>query len=119
MTPPMESPAVAAAREARAAQEALGAMGERPQPIPPPVRDPLSLCVYATVALLGWIFTPALVAAVFGFAGLYAYTRAWRAGLRRSDCVLRDPRLVMLYLGLLGTAGLAWTIWRIYLFLAR
>ena len=57
--------------------------------------------------------TPALVAAVFGFLGLYAYVRAWRAGLRRSDCVLGDPRLVMLYLGLLGTAGLGWTLWRI------
>jgi hypothetical protein len=113
VTPPVESPAVAAAREARAAQEALAAGGERPQPSPLPVRDPLSLCVYATVALLGWIFTPGLVAAVFGFIGLNAYARAWRAGLRRSDCVLRDPRLVMLYLGLLGTAGLAWTLWRI------
>jgi hypothetical protein len=116
MTPLLESPAVAAAREARANQEALAKAGEEPQSVPLPVRDPLSLCVYATVALLGWIFTPGLVAAVFGFAGLYAYARAWRAGLRRSDCVLRDPRLVMLYLGLLGTAGLAWTLWRIVRF---
>ena len=113
MTPPAESPALAEAREARKAQEELAAMGERPQPVPPAVRDPLSLCVYATVALLGWIFTPALMAAVFGVLGLYAYARAWRAGLRRSDCVLRDPRLVMLYLGLLGTAGLGWTLWRV------
>ena len=112
MTPLFESPAVAAAREARANQEALAKAGETPQPIPPPVRDPLSFCVYATVALLGWIFTPGLVAAVFGFLGLHAYARAWRAGLRRSDCILGDPRLVMLYLGLLGTAGLAWTLWR-------
>jgi len=111
-------PALDAAREARAAQAALAEAGERPQPTPPPVRDPLSLCVNATVALLGWIFTPGLVAAVFGFLGLYAYARAWRAGLRRSDCVLRDPRLVMLYLGLLGTAGLAWTTWRIFRFFA-
>jgi hypothetical protein len=118
VTPPVESPAAAAAREARVAQEALAAAGERPQPLPPPVRDPLSLCVYATIALLGWIFTPGLVAAVFGFLGLYAYGRAWRAGLRRSDCVLRDPRLVMLYLGLLGTAGLTWTLWRVVRFLA-
>jgi hypothetical protein len=112
------TPALDAAREARVAQAALAEAGERPQPTSPPVRDPLSLCVYATVALLGWIFTPGLVAAVFGFLGLYAYARAWRAGLRRSECVLRDPRLVMLYLGLLGTAGLAWTTWRIVRFFA-
>jgi hypothetical protein len=117
MTPLLESSAVAAAREARANQEALAKAGERPQSAPPPVRDPLSLCVYATVALLGWIFTPGLVAAVFGFLGLHAYARAWRAGLRRSDCILGDPRLVMLYLGLLGTAGLGWTLWRIVRFL--
>jgi hypothetical protein len=102
-----------AAREARAAQEALAAEGDRPQPIPPPpARDPLPLCVYTTVALLAWVFSPALVAAVFGFAGLHAYAKAWRAGLRQSDCILRDPRLVMLYLGSVGVSGLGWTVWR-------
>jgi hypothetical protein len=106
---------LAAAREARAAQEALAAEGERPRPIPPPpIRDPLPLCVYTTVALLAWIFSPGLVTAVFGFAGLHAYAKAWRAGLRRSDCALGDPRLVMLYLGLIGVAGLAWTVWRVF-----
>lgn len=114
------SPAMAAAREARAAQEALAAEGERPQPIPPPpVRDPLPLCVYTTVALLAWIFSPGLAVAVFGFAGLHAYARAWRAGLRRSDCILGDPRLVMLYLGLAGAAGLGWTLWRASAWLLR
>src|SRR4051794_30829810 len=49
---------LAAAREARTAQEALAAEGERPRPIPPPaIRDPLPLCVYTTVALLAWIFS--------------------------------------------------------------
>jgi hypothetical protein len=108
-----EAPTLAAAREARAAQAALAAEGERPQPIPPPpIRDPLPLCVYTTVALLAWIFSPALVAAIFGFAGLRAYAKAWRAGLRQSDCILRDPRLVMLYLGLVGASGLGWMLWR-------
>jgi hypothetical protein len=103
-----------AAREARAAQAALAAEGELPQPIPPPaIRDPLPLCVYTTVALLAWIASPPLVAAVFGFAGLHAYAKAWRAGLRQSDCVLRDPRLVMLYLGLVAASGLFWTLWRV------
>jgi hypothetical protein len=115
-----ETPALAAAREARAAQSAIAALaaaGEKVQPLPPlsppPVADPLRFCVWTTVALLAWIVSPALVAAIFGFAGLYAYGKAWRAGLRKSDCILRDPRLVMLYLGLVGVAGVAGTVWRV------
>ncbi|MDP9122354.1 MAG: hypothetical protein M3O15_13470 [Acidobacteriota bacterium] len=75
--------------------------------------DPLRFCVWTTVALLAWVLSPGLVAAVFGFAGLAAYARAWRAGLRRSDCILGDPRLVMLYLGLVGVSGFGWTAWRV------
>ena len=112
--PALENPALAAAREARAAQIALASAGERPQPIPTPaIADPLSFCIYTTVALLAWIISPPLACAVFGFAGLHAYTRAWRAGLRKSDCFLRDPRLVMLYLGLVAVAGLGWTVLRV------
>jgi hypothetical protein len=58
------------------------------------------------VALLAWALTPALAVAGFGAAGLWAYARALRAGLRQSDRVLRDPRLVMLYLGLAALAGI-------------
>jgi hypothetical protein len=115
-----ESPGIAAARQARDAQAALAAEGALPRPIPPPaIPDPLALCVYTTVALLAWMFTPALVAALFGAVGFHAYWRAWRAGLRRSDCVLRDPRLVMLYLGLVTVAGVAWTVVRVVSLLNR
>jgi hypothetical protein len=110
-----ETPELAAARRAREVQAARAAEGALPQPIPPPaIPDPLSLCVYTTVALLAWIFTPALAAAVFGAVGFHAYWRSWRAGLRRSDCILRDPRLVMLYLGLVTAAGAAWTVLRVW-----
>jgi hypothetical protein len=66
--------------------------------------DPLRLCVFATVALLGWVLGPL---ALLGFAvlGLVGYTRAYRAGLTRSKCFLRDTRLVLGYLGLLTLAG--------------
>jgi hypothetical protein len=123
--PPGESPELAAARRAREvqaervvrAQQGRGpggpgesqdsAPGGSRSPIPPPaIRDPVAWCVWATVALLGWLISPPLVTAAFGGAGVWAYARAWRAGLRRSDCILRDPRLVMLYLGLLAAAGL-------------
>lgn len=67
--------------------------------------DPLQLCIFATVALLGWVFGPV---ALLGFAGLglVAYTRARLRGLTRSRCVLRDTRLVIGYLALLALAGL-------------
>ena len=39
--------------------------------------------------------------------GLVGYTRAYRAGLTRSKCFLRDTRLVIAYLGLLAAAGAA------------
>ncbi len=109
-----EAPALAAARQARAAQAALVAEMEKVQPVPrPPFADPLRFCVWTTIALLAWLCSPALVAAVFAFAGFHAYAKAWRAGLRRSDCVLGDPRLTMLYLGLVGASGLGWTVWRV------
>jgi hypothetical protein len=59
--------------------------------------DPLQLCVFATVALLGWWAGPFAVAG-FAALGLAGYVRARRAGLQRSRCVLRDTRLVIGYL---------------------
>jgi hypothetical protein len=66
--------------------------------------DPLRLCIFATIALLGWLLGPV---ALLGFAvlGLVGYTRAYRAGLTRSKCFLRDTRLVIGYLALLAVAG--------------
>jgi hypothetical protein len=77
------------------------------------VKDPIRLCVYATVALLAWVFGPL---AVLGFAalGFAGYWRARRAGLTRSKCVLRDTRLVLAYLGMLAVAGLAGVAWTGY-----
>lgn len=110
----IESPELQAARLAREAQVArVTAASESPSLAPPAVRDPLRFCIWTTVALLAWIFSPPLVVAVFAACGFRAYWRAWRAGLRRSDCILRDPRLVMLYLGLLFVAGAGWTVVRL------
>jgi hypothetical protein len=68
--------------------------------------DPLRLCIFATIALLGWLLGPV---ALLGFAvlGLVGYTKAYRAGLTRSKCFLRDTRLVIGYLALLAAAGVA------------
>lgn len=75
--------------------------------------DPLRLCIFATIALLGWLLGPValLLFAGVGFAG---YWRARRAGLTRSKCFLRDTRLVLAYLAVLAVAalvGIALWIW--------
>ncbi len=66
--------------------------------------DPLRLCVFATVALLGWLLGPW---ALLGFSVLavVGYARARHAGLMRSRCKLGDTRLVLLYLVLLAVAA--------------
>jgi len=64
----------------------------------------LRLCVFSTVALLGWLLGPwALV--VFASVAVVGYARARRAGLLRSRCKLGDTRLVLAYLVVL--AGVA------------
>jgi hypothetical protein len=67
------------------------------------------LCIFATIALLGWGLGPF---ALLFFAGLgfVGYLRARRAGLTRSKCFLRDTRLVLAYLGALIVAA-ALGIW--------
>jgi hypothetical protein len=68
--------------------------------------DPLRLCIFATIAVLGWLFGP-LAVLVFAGVGFAGYWRARQAGLTRSKCYLRDTRLVLGYLFLLAAAG-AW-----------
>ncbi|MET4590068.1 hypothetical protein [Arthrobacter sp. 754] len=83
-----------------------------PQSAPP--FDPLRLCIFATVALLGWAAGPVALA-VFAAIGVAGYWKARRRGLTKSKCYLRDTRLVLAYLGILLAAGL----WGIYALAAR
>jgi hypothetical protein len=81
---------------------------------PPGAYDPLRLCIFATIALLGWLAGPVALA-VFAAVGFAGYWRARRRGLTKSKCYLRDTRLVLAYLGILLAAG----IWGIYALVAQ
>lgn len=88
---------------------------ERVQPGTAPPYDPLRLCVFATVALLGWLLGPPAVV-VFAGVGFAGYWRARRAGLLRSRCRLGDTRLVLVYLAAVVAAGVVgiargWWVW--------
>ncbi len=70
------------------------------------VFDPLRLCIFATVALLGWLLGP-IALAFFAGLGVVGYSKARRAGLLRSRCKLGDTRLVLAYLVALAVAAVA------------
>lgn len=74
--------------------------------------DPLRLCIFATISVLGWLFGP-LAVIVFAGVGFVGYWQARKAGLTRSKCYLRDTRLVLVYLGLFLAAG----VWGVMNFL--
>ena len=80
-------------------------------PAPAPF-DPLRLCIFATIALLGWVLGP-LALTFFAGLGIVGYLRARRAGLLRSRCLLGDTRNVLAYLGVLAVAGLAGAVWAV------
>jgi len=74
-------------------------------PAVPATFDPIRYCVYTTVALLAWLVSPPVMVMAMSGLGLVAYWRAVRGGLTRSKCVLRNPRLVLLYLATVFTGG--------------
>ncbi len=74
--------------------------------------DPLRLCIFATIALLGWVLGPVALT-FFAVLGIAGYLKARRAGLLRSRCLLGDTRNVLAYLGVLAAAGLAGLVWAV------
>ncbi|NHN56118.1 hypothetical protein G9U51_10050 [Calidifontibacter sp. DB0510] len=85
---------------------------ERLQVEDPRGGDPLRLCVFATVCLLGWLLGP-LAVLVFAGLGFSGYLRARRAGLLRSRCLLGDTRVVLVYLGVLTVLAVLGFAWRV------
>jgi hypothetical protein len=90
--------------------EATGSAQSQPAAGETPLRDPLRFCIFTTVALIAWVFGPPVAVAIMSALGLWAYGRAWRNGLRSSKCLLRDARLVLLYLGVAFVAGVFFSL---------
>ena len=83
---------------------------DRAEPTAP--YDPLRLCIFATVALLGWVLGP-LALLFFAVLGIVGYAKARRAGLLHSRCLLGNTRNVLAYLGLLAAAAVAGLVWAV------
>lgn len=79
----------------------------------PTVYDPIRFCIFTTIALIAWAFGPPVAVMLMSGMGLWAYARAWQQGLRTSACFLRDPRLVMGYLGVAFLAAAGWSAYRL------
>jgi hypothetical protein len=86
------------------------------QRVGPTVFDPIRFCVFTTVALIAWVFGAPFAVMVMSGLGLWAYVQAWRQGLRQSKCFLRDPRLVMTYLGVAFLLGVVFTVRGVIMF---
>jgi hypothetical protein len=102
-----ESPEQAALRLSRGPGPSAFIPGGGTEPAAPEAAkpfDPLRLCIFATISLLGWVFGP-LAVVVFAGVGFAGYWKARQAGLTRSRCYLRDTRLVLAYLAALAAAG--------------
>jgi hypothetical protein len=80
--------------------------------------DPLRLCIFTTIALLAWVLSPPVVVVWMATLGLIGYVKAYRAGLTRSRCYLRDVRLVLAYLSLAWLAGAYFTVQEVVAWLA-
>lgn len=80
------------------------------QPTQTAVFDPIRFCIFTTIALIAWICGPPLAVTLMSGLGLWAYAHAWRQGLRQSKCFLRDPWLVMAYLGGAFVLGLIFSV---------
>ena len=80
--------------------------------------DPLRLCIFTTIALLAWVLSPPVVVVWMATLGLIGYVKAYRAGLTRSRCYLRDVRLVLAYLSLAWLAGAYFTVREVLAWLA-
>jgi hypothetical protein len=70
-----------------------------------------TFCKMGTVGLLAWLLTPPIFVLVVAVAAIGLYGRALALGIRRSQCVLRRPLLIMGFWAAVAAADLTWLVW--------
>lgn len=69
-----------------------------------------TVCKMGTVGLIAWIVTPPIFVLVVALTAIYLYGRALAMGIRRSQCVLRRPMLIMGFWAAVAAADLTWLL---------
>jgi hypothetical protein len=69
-----------------------------------------TVCKMGTVGLMAWIVTPPIFVLVVALAAIYLYGRALALGIRRSQCILRRPMLIMGFWAAVAAADLTWLV---------
>lgn len=69
-----------------------------------------TVCKMGTVGLIAWIVTPPIFVLVVALSAIYLYGRALAMGIRRSQCVLRRPMLIMGFWAAVAAADLTWLL---------
>jgi hypothetical protein len=54
-----------------------------------------TVCRMGSVGLIAWLLTPAIFVLIVAIAAIGLYGRALALGIRRSQCILRRPLLIM------------------------
>ena len=63
-----------------------------------------------TVGLIAWLVTPPIFVLLIALAAIYLYGRALALGIKRSQCILRKPMLVMGFWAAVAAADLTWLV---------
>lgn len=84
---------------------------------PPPTADrrprlATSACTLTAGALLAWVLTPPLAVVLVSGAGIATHLFMAQQAHRAGTCILRDTRLVLLYLVVAFVAGVVGVAWR-------
>jgi hypothetical protein len=69
-----------------------------------------TVCKMGTVGLIAWLVTPPILVLVVALAAIYLYGRALALGIKRSQCVLRRPMLIMGFWAAVAAADLTWLL---------
>lgn len=69
-----------------------------------------TFCKVGTVGLLAWLLTPPIFVLLAAMAAIALYGRALALGIRRSQCVLRRPLLIMGFWTAVAAADATWLL---------